>query len=293
MTTEVSFRLAGGMQPLILVPVSVNGSEAREFILDSGAGTTLLTTEMAALAGVRATGTKEGTGAAGRIVIQTSHADSLMVGAVTLQDVPVAITDDVQRIGAAIGASVHGTLGYTFFQRFRVTIDYRRCQIQFDSSRAGPDPAGVRFRLAHPAKPLVLVPALVDEEGPYEFAIDTGASTTVISPDLARKLRVQGTPIPAMTGGGGTVQASAGMIGSLAIGKARCERVTVVIADFLNMLAKVIGTPLDGIVGHNFLREFQVRIDYPNSVLSLGPEHPDGLGAAQQAAAADRAARGG
>jgi hypothetical protein len=68
MTTKVSFRLAGRTQPLILVPVSVNGSEAREFILDSGAGMTLLTPGMAAQAGVRATGTKEGTGAAGRIM---------------------------------------------------------------------------------------------------------------------------------------------------------------------------------------------------------------------------------
>ena len=271
MTTEVSFRLAGGRQPLILLQASVNGSESGEFILDTGAGTTLLTTQMAAWAGVRPTGTKEGTGAAGRIVVQTGQAHSLMVGEITLQDVPVAITDDVQRIGAAIGASVQGTLGYTFLQHFRVAIDYHRCRIQFDTG-VGPDPAGVRFRLAHPAKPLILVPALANGEGPYQFAIDTGASTTVISSELARKLHVLGAPVPGMTGGGGTVQASAGAIDSLAIGDARCERVAVMIADFLNPLAKAIGAELDGIVGYNFLREFRVSIDYPSSVLTLTPE---------------------
>jgi predicted aspartyl protease len=271
MTNEVGFRLAGGAQPLILVPASVNGSEVREFVLDTGAGTTLLTTQLAASAGVRVTGTKEGSGAAGRVVIQTGHADSLAVGGVRLRDVPVGITDEVQRIGAAIGATVHGALGYTFLRSFRVALDYRGCRIRFDAAREDPDPAGVRFRLAHPAKPLVLVPALVNGQGPYQLAVDTGASTTVISPELARVLCVRGAPVPAMTGGGGAVQASAGAIESLAIGDARCERVAVMIAPFVDMLASAIGTGLDGIVGHNVLREFQVSIDYPNSLLSLGP----------------------
>jgi hypothetical protein len=73
-----------------------------------------------------------------------------VVGAVTLHDVPVAITDEVERIGSAIGASVHGTLGYTFLHRFRVTIEYGLCEIQFDTSREDPDAAGVRFRLGIP-----------------------------------------------------------------------------------------------------------------------------------------------
>ena len=153
MIDEVAFRLAGGMQPLILIPASVNGSAAGDFILDSGAGMTLLSTGLATRAGVRATGTKEGAGAAGRVVVQTGQADSVRVGQVTLRDVPVAITDDVQRIGVAVGARVDGTLGYTFFQNLRVVIDYRACKLRFDTVRGEPDPAGVPFRLAHSSKP--------------------------------------------------------------------------------------------------------------------------------------------
>ena len=65
------------------------------------------------------------------------------------------------------------------------------------------------------------------------------------------------------------IQASAGAISSLAIGEARCEHVAVMIADFVTMLSQMIGTQLDGIVGYNFLREFQVSMDYPRSVLRL------------------------
>jgi hypothetical protein len=39
--------------------------------------------------------------------------------------------------------------------------------------------------------------------------------------------------------------------------------------DFFAMLSNAIGTKLDGIVGHNFLRNYKVALDYPNETLSL------------------------
>ena len=45
-STKVKFRLAGGVQPLILLPVEVNGEGPFEFILDTGAGTSLLSAEL-------------------------------------------------------------------------------------------------------------------------------------------------------------------------------------------------------------------------------------------------------
>jgi hypothetical protein len=48
--------------------------------------------------------------------------------------------------------------------------------------------AGVAFRLGQPDKPLVLLPTFVNGQGPFEFALDTGSSTTVVSPELAHRL---------------------------------------------------------------------------------------------------------
>src|SRR5262249_52768937 len=157
------------------------------------------------------------------------------VGDVNVRDVRVAVTDDVRRIGAAVGAEVHGTLGHSFFRRTRVGIDYRAGRLRLDTLAGEADPAGLTFRLAHPARPLVLVPALVDGAGPFPFALDTGASTTVISRHLAGRLGVEGRAAPAMTGGG-MLQTSAGVLRSLSIGSARCGNVAVMIADFLEML---------------------------------------------------------
>ena len=46
-SAKAKFRLAGGAQPLILLPVEVNGQGPFEFILDTGAGTSLLSSELA------------------------------------------------------------------------------------------------------------------------------------------------------------------------------------------------------------------------------------------------------
>jgi predicted aspartyl protease len=284
MIDEVRFRLMGGAQPLIVLPASVNGSDSAQFILDTGAGVTLLSTRLAARAGVRSTGTKEGAGAGGRITVQIGSVETLAVGRLTLRDVAVAITDEVARIGSAIGASVDGTLGHSFFRHLRLVVDYAAAVLTLDSEHADPDPAGASFRLAHPSKPLILVAAEVNGAGAFSFAVDTGASTTVISPELARSLGVVSRPAPAMTGGGGMARGSIGVIRSLAIGNARSENVTVMIAEFVKSLAALVGVQLDGIVGYNVLRNFRVGIDYPNTRLSLDPA----TGTPREAPAASR-----
>jgi predicted aspartyl protease len=272
-TNEVSFRLAGGEQPLILVGASVNGGPAHEFILDTGASVSLLTPEHAARSGVEATASKEGTGTGGRVTVQLGTAESLAVGPHEVRDVRVAISDELLRIGAAIGAHVDGDLGYDFLKNFRLTIDYERLTLRFaapgEELQGGEARAQVKFKLAHPAKPLILVPAVLDGEGPYIFAVDTGASTTVLSSELAQLLGIKSAPIPQLTGAGGTAEVTAGVVRSLAVGGVRAEDLAVVVVDFLPALSQAVETKLDGIIGYNFLKEFRVTIDYPNETLSF------------------------
>ena len=125
------------------------------------------------------------------------------------------------------------------------------------------------FRLAGPVKPLVLVPAFVNGHGPHTFVLDTGASSTVLSPGLAAALRIETVATEPMTGAGGTLQATLGRVGSLAVGGASLHDVSVAVADFLTELGNVVGERLDGVLGYNFLRHFRVTLDYPNGVLWL------------------------
>ena len=186
---------------------------------------------------------------------------------------PVGITADVDRIGAAVGHRIDGDLGYDFLKHFRLTVDYRRRIVRL--AQGAYEVAGhatqveVPFRLAGPVKPLVLVPAFVNGRGPHAFVLDTGASATVLSPGLAAALQIETLAAEPMTGAGGMLQATVGRVGSLAVGGARLHDVSVMVADFLAELGRVAGAPLDGILGYNFLRHFRLTLDYPNGVLWL------------------------
>ena len=275
MFAEVGFRLAGGENPLILVPGSVNGRGPLTFILDTGAGTSLLSQRLADKLGIVATGSKIGTGAAGRVTVALATAESLAIGGAHRAPMPLAITAEVDRIGAAVGERIDGDVGYDFLRGYRVTIDYRRQIVRLVQGAydvTGPDcrtRSEVAFRLASPIKPLALVPTFVNGRGPFQFALDTGASITVLSPAVASALGVEGAERVSMTGAGGKLQATVGRIASLAVGGALLDDVNVVVADFLEGLGQAVGTKLDGVVGYSFLRHFRVTIDYPNSVLWL------------------------
>ncbi len=272
-SAKVKFRLAGGEQSLILLPVHVNDRGPFDFILDTGAGTSLLTPELAKQLDVKIVGSKEGQSAGGKVAVSLAKAGSLAVGDARIDDVDLGIVD-LAHVGKTIGAKIDGDLGYNFLKYFRVTINYRDCEIRFDDPKRVENfgrgaKAAVPIRLASPAKPLLLIDVHLNGRGPFQFAIDTGTSTTAITPQLANDLGILSSPIGPGTTAGAQVDVHAGNIESFQLGGAKIDNMTVVVADFFEMLSAAIGAKLDGIVGYNFLRNYKVAIDYPGETLTL------------------------
>jgi predicted aspartyl protease len=272
-STKASFRLAGGAQPLILLPVNVNGDGPFQFILDTGAGTSLLSSDLAKQLGVKVIGSKEGQSAGGKVSVLLARVDSLAVGETMLDDVDLGIVDLVH-IGKTIGAQIDGDLGYNFLRHFRVTIDYRGAEIRLDDSNrveyfSRIPQTEVPMRLAGPAKPLILIDVYANGRGPFQFAIDTGTSTTAITPELAMKIAVDSRLVGPVTTGGAHLEVNAGKLTSFQVGGARLDNVDVIVASFFEGLSNAVGAKLDGIVGYNFLRNYKVVIDYPNQLFSL------------------------
>ena len=273
---KVKFRLAGGAQPLILLPVEVNGEGPFDFILDTGAGTSLLAADLGKKLGVKILGSKEGQSAGGAVSVSLAQVNSLAVGSARLEDLEVGLVD-LSHIGKTIGARIDGDLGYNFLRHYRIMLDYRKCEIRLDDPKhiesAGRSTAitEVPMRLASPAKPLILVDVYGNGGGPFQFAIDTGTSTTAITPDLAKQLGVESSPLGPATTGGANVNVTAGVLRSFQVGGATIDDLPVVVADFFAALSNVLGVKLDGIVGYNFLRNFKVVLDYPNETLGLFP----------------------
>ncbi|HST30353.1 MAG TPA: retropepsin-like aspartic protease [Chthoniobacterales bacterium] len=271
--SKTKFRLAGGAQPLILLPVQVNDQGPFDFILDTGAGTSLLSSELAEKLEVKIVGSKDGQSAGGKVSVSLAKVDSLAVGETKLGDVDVGVVD-LGHITKAIGARIDGDLGYNFLKHFRVTIDYHACELCFeDPKRVESVTRGAQtetpIRFANPAKPLILVDVHANGRGPFQFAIDTGTSTTAIRPDLAKQLGLKTSSGGMGTTGGAPVDFFASSLQSFQLGGAKIDNMAVVVADFFEMLSSAIGVKLDGIVGYNFLRSYKVVIDYPGQTLTL------------------------
>src|SRR6266576_1259315 len=217
-SAKIKFRLAGGAQPLILVPIHVNDCGPFDFILDTGAGTSLLASDLAKELELKTVGSKEGQSAGGKVSVSLAKVDSLAVGETKLDDVDVGIVD-LGQIGKTIGAKIDGDLGYNFLKHFRITIDYHDCEMRFDDPKrvevfGRSAQTEIAIRLAHPAKPLILVDVHANGRGPFQFAIDTGTSTTAITPELGKELGVSGTPVGPVTTGGAQVNVTAGVLAS-------------------------------------------------------------------------------
>jgi predicted aspartyl protease len=65
------------------------------------------------------------------------------------------------------------------------------------------------IRLANPAKPLILVDVHLNGRGPFQFAVETGTSTSAVTPKLAKQLGLTTSEIPSITGSGDVAVISA------------------------------------------------------------------------------------
>lgn len=131
-------------------------------------------------------------------------------------------------------------------------------------------PPPVAFRLASPAKPLILLDVMVNDQGPFPFVLDTGASMCVIVPALADQLGLErGEPRPGL-GAGGPIQVQLATLESLAVGATKLGEPQVAVLD-LAALRQALGVELSGIVGYNFLRHYRVTIDYPAQTVRFEP----------------------
>jgi len=274
----VAFQLAGGHNPLILVPVYVEEKGPYQFILDTGAFRCLLSQELSATLGVRKEAEQQVSGAGGSMKISSAHVASLAVGSARQQNVEVAITDELSRFGEAVQSKVDGVVGFNFLKDFRVLLDYRHNVLRLSHSSAalrdessGQSATSISFKLASPEQPLILLPVFVNGRGPFQFVVDTGTSRTTLSFELARKLGIVAVGDRHGTGGGGDVRILSGTADSLTVGKASAHNLSIGVGEFLGKLSAVAGAKFDGIVGDNFLNQFEVTIDYPRSTVDLKP----------------------
>ena len=126
---------------------------------------------------------------------------------------------------------------------------------------------GIPFTI-NDAKPLLIVQGLINGKGPFNFAVDTGASMTVIAPRSAITAGVLRTTRAKAISATGRSVVTLGTIASLKIGAVEVTQLDTTIMS-LTPLNRALHLRLGGIVGYNFLRLFRVIIDYRIGLLFL------------------------
>ncbi|MBR0714333.1 TIGR02281 family clan AA aspartic protease [Bradyrhizobium liaoningense] len=126
----------------------------------------------------------------------------------------------------------------------------------------------IRFRIS-PTRPLLMVEAEVNGQGPFNFVLDTGASFCVITPKTAAAIGLKPAgKKPTAIGAGGRIQASLAKLKNFRLGSHAVRNLGVAIMA-LDHIEQRLGVEVAGLVGYNFLKAFVVTLDYPNGLLRL------------------------
>lgn len=163
-----------------------------------------------------------------------------------------ASVQQIHPLGMAKQAMLHnlsGILGLDFLSQFDMVIDPRHRQIQLlppTSQKEGIPLIGKGGWLT--------VQVLINGQGPFTFALDTGATQTILSPKLAAQLALSPSAKPVQLQGLlGTEAAQPTQLDSIQIGPHQTTQLD----------ALIIASPLiarmqvDGLIGQNFLNQYQ------------------------------------
>ena len=244
----------------IYLRVGINGHEPVWFVLDSGASGCVIDTAVARKLGLQTHGEKRSTGAgAGTYLVTFTDSVTYDLPGVHVT-IPESFVIDLSAQPAIVGRNIAGILGYDFFARYVVALDYDAAVMTLFS------PAGFAYNGTGTAIPFTLVKKtphikihVTVTDGPgveREVLVDSGSEDTIDDDSLAtapKRLQIVGG-----VGLGQEFQTTIGRARSMQLGPYILEQ----------PFGATGGVPL---IGTEILRRFYVIFDYARSKLILEP----------------------
>jgi hypothetical protein len=259
----------------IFLRLRVNGSEPHWFALDTGAGTTVINTTAAAALGLKMEGSHQARGAGGQVPSSIVRGVRLDIGGARLEELTVT-TIALTAIENAMGHTMDGILGFEFFRRYVVELDYENLLINlyepagFEYGGRG-ESLPLTFELNHPyVRAKVAMPGREPVEG--KFVLDTGSNLPLILLDsFVREKRLDESPTKTLKvtgrGVGGEVSMPVGRTGRLMLGSYSLEQ-PVTSFPQSGWFAREGAA---GNIGGAILRRFKVTFDYSRSRMFIEP----------------------
>ena len=270
---------------LIIVPVYLNDKGPFNFVLDTGVGNGIITDPSL----MKSLELKKGK----EIKITGAGSDQADLKAYIIPNIKVQISEvtapslaltilseDVFNLSSYVGMPIYGILGYQFFNSFVVRVNFPETLLTLYPPKT----------FTYKKRDGVRIPFELEDQKPYIYAtitmndsskvnarmiLDTGAGHA-ISLELGSHPNIK-LPEPALrtqlgTGLSGTIRGYLGRVRSFQVGKFRMNNVLTSFPDYPDVGAKVIkAVGRNGNVGNEFLKRFNVIIDYYRSSLTLRP----------------------
>ncbi len=257
------------------IDVSVNEKKTVSAIVDSGAVLSIVSQSLATSLPVRSLGNFEGTfsGLLGEpIPVHFGILDTLDLGHMSIANVPVAIMPDDKMkflVGGKKEFKIDFLLGAHLLKEFRIEFDYRRSSVTF--ARVPPaarKPVADQNLFIEQFRPAIR--CTVNRHGWYMFILDTGSEVTFLNEKQLTALPIQ---LFAPKVHNATLQ---GLGGAKKRGE-EVENVEIGVDRWagtfhtIPMYDSAENERATGIIGENYLKNFDVVIDFGRMRVDLAP----------------------
>jgi predicted aspartyl protease len=274
--TVVSFELIKD-RPVIRLKVNKN-EEPLKFVLDTGSGISVISKETAEKLNIKPItrgGLARAIGGDGKFEIVYGFLRSVDIGNVQIKSVPVYIREFHSN-----DEKIDGYIGLSLISKFLTTIDYGDLTFSLVRKDIADEQNVVENKSLF--LPLRLTSSgflsgevqLEGVENPLNFIVDTGASISVISAEVAslsgisrfvrnEKMRVIGAA-------GITEDVPSFLLPRITFGNNSRESITAIALD-LDIINEASGFTQAGILGGNFLKNYRLTFDFKNSKVIFTP----------------------
>lgn len=276
--TSVKFELTDN-RPVVRLKVN-DRSEELKFVLDTGSGISVISDETAKRLKVKAItrgGFAKGIGGDGKFEIVYGFLRQIQIGGLKLRNVPVYI-----RKFQGNGREIDGYIGLSLISKFLTTIDYGQRTFSLVKKENLPDAAENGGSVSLPLR-LTSSGFLSGEvqiegvEAPLNFIVDTGASVSVISSEVAKLDSI--TPfalnerIRVIGSAGITDDVRSFLLPRVSFGSHSRKSITAIALN-LDIINEASGFEQAGILGGNFLRNYRMTFDFKNAKVVFVPLDP-------------------
>jgi predicted aspartyl protease len=270
---------------LIIIPVSINGSEPINFLIDTGVRSNILFSKALGDAlGLKYTRRLSIAGADGATVImaQVSPVNDLDLGPIQgrLQSLLV-MEEDFFELESVIGVPIYGIIGYEFFKFNPVKINYDEGYLDFyrrESMKWAPL-FFRKFDLSIEDNKAYILAKINQKNGPKlnaKLLIDTGANHgLLLNPETTDEIRLPNVTIESQLGQslGGVLHGQVGRVNALSLHGLVMKEVLTSYPESNNFSNLIIATGRQGSLGSEVLGRTKLILDYPRKKAFIQKGH--------------------